>query len=323
MTTKIIPNDRIRAEMLQILSGYRQRLCEFPKIYVLSPRISDVQLTIDADVLRLDESWFGLDYGIFSINLAYALLLVKLVFGAEINIVTDDPLKDEKYRGREYSQRAFNLIDFLDEVGCRVFFAPNLHSTLILTNDLALSGSFDLSKSEVYDENENGILTNDLDDIKTFEKYAIDAINSSTPYGYTARAVHPGSSIIAKATRGWLYEMIAEHYFPKANFSKRDSSYTFLTEHIGTKSVYFDGMVKEIASDLETFYVNAILQALMDGEDRSIERNFRFLQTLGYKGKMEIEEVMNFLETKLAREHVPKIPLRILSTPEYYKKLSP
>jgi hypothetical protein len=320
MTAKIIPNDRIRAEMFQILSGYWQRLCEFPKIYVLSPWISDVQLTIDADVLGLDESWFGLDCGIFSINLAYAMLLVKLVFGAEINIVTNDPLKDEKYRGQEYSQRAFNLINFLDEVGCRVFLARNLHSTLIFTNDLALSGSFDLSKSEVYDENENGILINDLEDIKTFEKYAIDTINSSTLFGYTARAVHPGSSIIAKATRGWLYETIAEHYFPKAHFSKRDSSYTFLTEHIGTKSVYFDGMIKEIASDLETFYVNAILQALMDGEDRSIERNFRFLQTLGYKGKMEIEEAMNFLRTKLAREHVPKIPLRMLSTPEYLKK---
>jgi hypothetical protein len=58
----------------------------------------------------------------------------------------------------------------------------------------------------------------------------------------------------------------------------------------------------------------------MDGEERSIERNFRFLQTLGYKGKMEIEEVMNFLETKLDGEHVPKIPLRMLSTPEYFKK---
>lgn len=323
MTTKTIPNDRIRAEMFQIFSGYRQRLCEFPKIYVLSPWIGDVQLTIDVDVLGLDESWFGLDCGIFSINLAYAMLLVKLVFGAEINIVTNDPLKDEKYRGREYSQIAFNLIDFLDEVGCRVFFARDLHSTLVLTNDLGLSGSFDLSKSEVYDENENGILINDLDDIKTLEKHAIDAIYSGIPYGYTARAVHAGSSIIAKATRGWLYEMIAEHYFPKAHFSKRDSSYTFLTEHIGTKSVYFDGMVREIASDLETFYVNAILQALMDGKNRSIERNFGFLQTLGYRGKMEIEEVMNFLRTKLAREHVPKIPLRVLSTPEYYKKLNP
>ena len=148
MTTKIIPNDRIRAEIFQILSGYRQRPCEFPKIYVLSPLISDVQLTIDADILGLDESWFGLDYGIFSINLAYAMLLVKLVFGAEINIVTNDPLKDEKYKGREYSQRAFRLIDFLDEVGCTVFFARDLHSTLIVTNDLALSGSFGLSKSE-------------------------------------------------------------------------------------------------------------------------------------------------------------------------------
>ena len=148
MTTKIISNDRIRAEMFQIFSGYQQRLCEFPKIYVLSPWISDVQLTIDADVLSLDESWFGLDCGIFSINLAYAMLLVKLVFGAEINIVTNDPSKDERYRGREYSQRAFDLIDFLDEVGCRVFLARNLNSTLILTNDLALSGSFDLSKSE-------------------------------------------------------------------------------------------------------------------------------------------------------------------------------
>jgi len=320
MTTKIIPNDRIRAEMLQILSGYRQRLYEFPKIYVLSPRISDIQLTIDADVLGLDESWFGLDCGIFSINLAYAMLLVKLVFGAEINIVTNDPQKGEKHASEEYVQRAIDLIDFLDEVGGRVFLARNLHSTFILTNDLALSGSFDLSKSEVYDESEGCTLTNDLNNIKTLEKHALAAINSSTPYGYTARAVHPVSSIIAKVTRGWLYEMIAEHYFPKANFSKRDSSYTFLTEHIGTKSVYFDGMIREITSDLEAFYVNAILQALMDGEEQSIERNFRFLKTLGYKGRMEIEEVINFLKTKLAREHVPKIPLRMLSTPKYFKK---
>ena len=323
MTTKTIPSDQIRSEIFKILSGYRQRLQETPKIYILSPWISDVQLETDADVLKLDELWFGLDYGIFSINLAYAILLVKLVFGTEINIITQDPAKEEKSRGKEYAQTTHNLLDFLDEIGCRIFLNSSLHSTLILSNDLALAGSFDLSKSEVYDENESGILTNDLDDIKTLEKYAIDTINSSTPYGYTACAVYPGSSIIAKATRGWLYETIAEHYFPKAHFSKRYCFYTFLTECIGTKSVYFDGMVKEIASDLETFYVNAILQALMDGEDRSIERNFRFLQTLGYKGRMEIDEAMNFLETKLAREHVPKIPLRMLSTPEYYKKLSP
>jgi len=320
MTTKIIPNDRIRAEVFQILSGHRQRLCEFPRIYVLSPCISDVQLTIDADVLGLDESWFGLDCGIFSINVAYAMLLVKLVFGAEINIVTNDPLKGEKHASGEYSQRAFNLLDFLDEIGCRVFLTHNLHSTLILTNGLALSGSFDLSKSEVSDENENGILIDDFNDVKTLEKHVIDTINSSTPYGYTARALHPASSITAKVTRGWLYEMIAEHYFLKANFSKRDSSYTFLTEHIGTKSVYFDGMIREITSDLEAFYVNAILQALMDGEEQSIERNFRFLPTLGYKGKMQTEEVINFLKTKLAREHVPKIPLRMLSTSKYFKK---
>jgi len=320
MTTKIIPNGRIRAEMLQILSGYRQRLYESPRIYVLNPRITDVQLTIDADVLGLNESWFGLDCGIFSINLAYAMLLVKLVFGAEINIVTNGPLIGEKHASEEYSQRTSNLIDFLDEVGCRIFMARNLHSTLILTNDLALSGSFDFSKSEVYDESENCILIDDLDDIKTLEKYAMDAINSGTPYGYTVRTVHPGSSIIAKVTRGWLYEMIAENYFPKANFSKRDCAYTFLTEHIGIKSVYFDGMIKEVASDLDAFYVNAILQALMDGEERSIERNFRFLKTLGYKGKMEIEEIMNFLKTKLAREHIPRIPLRMLSMPEYFKK---
>jgi len=320
MTTKIIPSDRIRVEVFQILSGYRQRLYEFPKIYVLSPRISDVQLAIDADVLGLDESWFGLDSGIFSINLAYAMLLVKLVFGAEINIATNSPSKGEKHASEEYSRRTFDLIDFLDEIGCRVFVARNLHSTLILTNDLALSGSFNLSKSEVHDENGNCILIDDLDDIKTLEKNVRDTINSGTPYGYTARAVLPGSSIVAKVTRGWLYEVIAESYFPKANFSKRDCAYTFLAEHIGTKSVYFDGMIKEIASDLEAFYINAILQAMMDGESRSIERNFRFLQILGYKGKMEINEVMNFLKTRLARERIPKIPLRMLSTPEYSKK---
>ena len=319
MTTKTIPNDRLRAEILKILSGYRQRLQEIPKIYILSPRINDVQLETDAAILKLDELWFGLDYGILSINLAYAILLVKLVFGTEINIVTRDPAKEEEVKDKEYAQTAYNLLDFLDEIGCRIFVKSSLHSTLILSNDLALAGSFDLSKP-VYDRKEIGISLNDPNDIKILEKHALESIASSTPYGYTAHAAHTGSSIIAKATRGWLYEMIAEHYFPKASLSKRDSSNIFLTEHIGTKSVYLDSMVKEVASDIDTFYIKAILQALMDGEDRSIERNFRFLSTLlGYEGQMEIEEVMNFLEAKFAREHVPKIPLRILSMPEYSK----
>lgn len=84
--------------------------------------------------------------------------------------------------------------------------------------------------------------------------------------------------------------------------------------------MYFDGMIREIASDLETFYVKAFLKAL-SGENRSIERNFRFLPILlGYRGKMEIEELMNFLEAKFARKHIPVIPLRMLSTPECFKK---
>ncbi len=268
----------------------------------------------------MDELWFGLDYGIFSINLAYAILLVKLVFGTEINIITQDPAKEEKSRGKEYAQTTHNLLDFLDEIGCRIFLKSSLHSTLILSNDLALAGSFDLSKP-VYGREEIGISLNEPDDMKILEKRALDTIDSSTPYGYTVHAPHTGSSITAKATRGWLFEMTAEHYFPNASLSKRDSSNIFLTEHIGTKSVYLDGMVKEVASDVDTFYIKAILQALMDGEDRSIERNFRFLSTLlGYEGQMEIREVMNFLEAKFAREHVPKIPLRILSMPEYSKE---
>jgi hypothetical protein len=319
MTTKTIPNDQIRSEIFKILSGYWQRLRETPKIYILSPWISDVQLETDADVLKLDELWFGLDYGIFSINLAYAILLVKLVFGTEINIVTRDPAIEEKFRGKEYAQTAYNLLDFLDEIGCRVFLNSSLLSTLILCNDVALAGSFDLSKP-VYGEEEIGTSLNDPDDMKILEKRALDTIDSSTPYGYTVHVAHTGSSIVAKATRGWLFEMIAEHYFPKASLSKRDCSNIFLTEHIGTKSVYLNGMVKEVAPDLDTFYIKAILQALMDGEARSIERNFRFLSTLlDYKGHMEISEVMNFLEAKFAREHVPKIPLRILSMPEYSK----
>jgi hypothetical protein len=57
----------------------------------------------------------------------------------------------------------------------------------------------------------------------------------------------------------------------------------------------------------------------MDGGERSIERNFRFLPTLGYKGKMEIGEVTNFLRTKLAREYIQD-SLQMLSTPEYSRR---
>jgi hypothetical protein len=261
-----------------------------------------------------------MNYGIFSINLAYAILLVKLVFGTEINIVTHDPAEEEKLQGKKYSQTAYNLLDFLDEIGCRIFLNSRLHSTLILRDDVALACSFDLSKP-FHQLEDIGVSFSDPDHLKILEKRALDEINSATPYGYTANADSHGSLTMPKATRGWLYEKIVEHYFPRASLSKRDSFHTFLTEHIGTKSAYFDGMVKELYSDLEAFHVKAILQALMDGEKRSIERNLPFLSTLlGYRGQMRIEEVTSFLEARFVRKHVPKIPLRILSMPEYPKE---
>ena len=72
MTTKILMKEQIKSEVLKVLSGYcfDIRKPDSPKITLLSPWISNVELQLDTEVYELDEMWFGHDYGITSISLA-------------------------------------------------------------------------------------------------------------------------------------------------------------------------------------------------------------------------------------------------------------
>jgi hypothetical protein len=118
MTTRILLKNRIRAEVLKVLSGFCfvERHREIPCIIILSPWISNVQLDIDKEFLKSDKFHFGRDYGIRSINLPYALLLLKVEFGAHIIIVTLPPT--ERNYNSSLVSYVRNLLDFLDEIGC-------------------------------------------------------------------------------------------------------------------------------------------------------------------------------------------------------------
>ena len=320
MTVTILLKDQIRAQILKILSGYcfRQRKPSDPYICILSPWISDVQLEIDAEVFELDELWFGLDYGIRSINLPYALLLLKLDFGAKIEIVTLPATK------RNYGDRSSwvkNLLDFLDEIGCNVFINSDLHSKLMLSNDLALVGSFNLSKSALYDREEIGVSIDDMSNLNALEQYADDVIRSSTPYGYNVNAMdsYVYSSPIRKVTRGCLYEQIVGlwygTYFPGRGRESAGGLFDeFLIDNIIDAKVYYlNDVVKELALDLDAFYVK-VITTYLEAPHQSKEEKLQFLKSrFDYKGTYEIGKILDFLRTILAREHIPKLRLRMLS----------
>lgn len=323
MTTKILFKNKIRAEVLKVLSGYcfRERYSKHPYILILSPWISNVQLDIDKEVFELDELWFGWDYGIQSINIPYALLLLKMSFGAEITLVTLPPTE------RNYDQRTsyvHNLLDFLDEIGCEVFVNPNLHSKLILSNDLGLIGSFNLSKAALYDREEIGISIDDMSNLRVLEEYADGVIATSTPYGYTVRANRQRQDydnkgiVVTKVTRGWLHEQIVRNFF---NVIYDPTLFNeFLIDHIGTKSFYLNKVIQELASNLDAFYVKAVMKYLEPQYHISENEKLHYLKSiLNYQGNHEIREILDFLKDKLARTHIPKIPLRIVS----FQKQSP
>jgi len=322
MTPRILIREKIKAQVLKVLSGYcfRERHPEYPEITILSPWISDVQLEIDKETYELDELWFGLDYGILSINLAYALLLLKLDWGAAVRIVTL-PANERNYHERASWVR--NLLDFLDEIGCDVYVNPDLHSKLILSNDLALIGSFNLSKSALYDREEIGVCIDDISNLKALQEYAQNVIASSTAYGYThvtrqreGIVIGNKNPITSRVTRGWLYERLVAEYFHEAVGPDRSLFDEFLIEHLGTKSIYLDGVIKEVALNLDAFYTKAILKCLqtrphMNEHEKAILGFLR--HQFDYRGVFEIGDILGFLKTKLARPSVPKISIRMVS----------
>jgi len=323
MTVKILVKEQIRYEILKILSGYcfRERKPRNAEIYILSPWISDVRLELDPEfIYELDWKGFPQEYRIRHINLPYALLLLKLNFGADINIVTRPP-KDEVYRKSGRTEGICNLLEFLDEIGCKIFLKPRLHSKLILSNDLAMVGSMNLSKSaldwEFFRQEEIGISIDDLTNLKLLNGYAFELIRSSEPYGYTVRGDQRYRRLpfpIAKITRGWLYQNIVVDYFGPSYNQRHAPFVEFLTSLEDFKSVLnlssYD-VAKMMSSDPESFYRKAVEHSLSSSKASREGVSSFFINSLGYQGKLEIEKVLSFLETKLVREQIPEVRLQI------------
>jgi len=318
MTVNILLKEQIRYEILKIFSGYcfRQRQPRNPKIYILSPWISDVLLEIDPEfIYELDWKGFPQEYRISSINLPYALLLLILDFGAEINIVTLPP--DANNYRKDRIPLILNLLDFLDEIGCGILLNPNLHSKLALANDLALVGSVNLSESGLYYKEEIGVSIDDLKNLEILEGYAFEVVRSSKPYGYTFQAEHapfqkPGP--IEKATRGWLYRRIVVEYFGPFYHQRPSPFDEFVRNYDDFKQILnlslYD-VAKKVSSDLESFYSKAVEQFLSAPQANKEDMSSFFGNTLGYWGELEIGKVLNFLKTKFIRECIPKVRLRI------------
>lgn len=317
--TKVVIKDEIRAHVLKVLSGYcfAERQPHLPKIFILSPWISNVQLEIDKSIFESDRLFFGLDYGILSINLPYALLALKLDFGADISIVTLPPTK-ENYRD-PHARR--ELLDFLDEIGCNVYVNPDFHSKLILSNDLALVGSFNLTVPALSGREEIGVCIDDIGNLRVLENYAYKMIGQSRPYGYTGRAHEELLAFSARTrsrelTRGLLFEEIvkADSRLQGITFDTYESCHEFIFFYF--KTIYTKDLIKKVASNLEAFYTKAIL-AFLQSKSHSNEKRLEFLRSrFYYKGKHEVTAVLDFLSTRLARDHVPRIPPDLYITQE-------
>lgn len=339
--------DQIRSWVLNVLSGrcFSERRPSYPKIFILSPWIGDVQLEIDKEVRELDKYWFGTVYRIGCINLPYALLTLKLDFGADIDIVTLPPT-EKHYHEKTSSARI--LLDFLDEIGCNVYVNPDLRSKLILSNDMALLGSFNLLFSALWSREEVGVCIDDVENLKILERYANEVIASSEPYGYTVQARGQESTLknktpkemftiidkrgyvredeeksiterflkpIDSVTRGWLFEKIIHEQsdLVTACGGFTYACHEFLYWHLRPSSVLSYDMIKLASSNLEAFYINILLAFL---KSQPKER-LGFLEHLfNYQGKNEVGEILDFLTTKFARTHVPKISHIIISLPK-------
>lgn len=350
MGTQVILKEKIKSEILKILSGYcfRERDKLNPKVSILSPWISDVQLEIDQDVIATDPEYFDTIYCIASVNLAHDLFLLRTALGTEINIITLPPT-EEFYRSR--SQYMMEFLDFLDEIGCNIYVNANLHAKLFLSNDNALVGSFNLSKAALYDREEIGISIDDIQNLRILEAYFQEITSMSQPYGYTAKLTelaktnflvrgtedeptayskdpgrvygvdhvspHHGNlkvgRVIEKITRGWLYEDVVRLY-NRLSFDqgKQDMAYVFLTERMET-SPYYDGILKEASSNINNFYFRAF-SVMLRPEWKESEEYLSYLrQRFGYSGNANVNDVLVFLNSVMARKTFPNRDLVLYS----------
>jgi len=319
MTVQLLFGDEIRSHVLKILSGeclYERRL-DYPMLYILSPWISDVDIEF-SDLYIFNEkekvvkgekidSFLFIDYNIKSINLPYALLLLKLHGGAEVNIVTLPP--KEMNLPPDYLPKVETLLDFLDEIGCNVYVNSKLHSKLLLANDLALLGSFNLSSAALYYREEIGVSINDLDNLDRLEKHCLDVIRESKYYGYSCflRSLYYPKKYNNQVTRGWLIDKMIDVAYHEVNVGMREKYGDFLFVTGG-----YDRAIKSYAQDLALFYLLNIRKLISSTEDWVEGRDW-VKDFFNYEGDDSVDSIMKFVNSKFARKTVPDIKLRIKS----------
>lgn len=260
---------------------------------------------------------FYFDYNIKSINLAHALLLLKLHNGVRVNIVTL-PLNKMDV-SPSYLEKTKKLLDFLDEIGCNIFSNANLHSKVLLANDLALLGSFNLTNSALYYREEIGVSIDDIGNLNTLERYCDKVVNASEPYGYSSSLNIWGTSLddITRITRCWLLDKMLNEVFQNL-YPPSDPYSCFF--HVTSED---DNRIRSYTQDLSSFYLQSLgkLVSCSHKEDKSYSDTAKEAERLrshswiksyfGYNGNESTNSIMEFLNSKFARKAVPHIELRI------------
>jgi len=267
VTTKVLLGDEIGSQIHDIFAGEHFPLGGTlrPYLYILSPWISNVE--IKGKIPKMGPMSPQIGYEFESMDLAHAILLAILLFDIEVNLVTKPP--DEKTYPSDPSH-AIRLLDFLDEIGCNIYVNDLLHSKMLLTREIAIIGSLNLTKAALYDREEIAVSIDDLENLYVLERYAEDIREGSEPYGYTANRK------TKKVTRGVLYEML------------------------GGGGRIERSTIENILSNIEFFYMNRIIELMMEVKScSSLE---------GYNGPYRSKsEAMVFLENALARRRFPEI----------------
>lgn len=365
MTIKLLFGDDIRSHVLKILSGECVfiRRPRFPTLYILSPWISDVQIEFSDLYVSKEEklfmeggkpdSFLFLDYNIKSINLPYALLLLKLHGASEhyqyppaLNIVTLPP--DENNYSANNVPRVKNLLDFLDEIGCNIFVNSKLHSKLLHTNDLAVLGSFNLSSSALYYKEEIGISTNDLDNLEKLESYCLKVIQESERYGYTS-LLNYGKRLMKSEIEydEHLTNLLAEVEAKPPSLERKTRMKELLDQSRAlhrnrvyspnngiTRGWLLDQLIRDIYSEgygeflfitggydkfIKSYASNLDLFYLLSlrkfaSSNREYHGGKDWIKNcFKYKGNESTDSIMEFVKNKIIREKVPKIRLRIKS----------
>ena len=245
------------------------------------------------------------------------------------------------------------MLEFLDEIGCEIFINSRLHSKLLLANDLALLGSFNLSSSALYYREEIGVSIDDLENLDKLEDYCLDVISDSKPYGYTSLAnqeiaqdskgpdyvdgmpleeynkllsqwskirKEKGFYIPPRITRGWLLDQMINDVFLTGE--SRTDRYGEFFDVVGG----YDKFVKSYARDLNVLYLLSLRRLI--SEDEKKERTFfsldkkekvRFVEEsyvehfLGYNGDKSIDAIMEFINDRFARKKFPNVRLKVES----------